>query len=146
MAHERDFEKIALSLSEVFTPATAINSADLFCGRTTQIRAIVDAINQVGQHAILYGERGVGKTSLGRILSTKLKGREMVPIIAPMVNCDSGDDFSSIWDKVFSEVPEEYQDNGEPSFSGDPLRPRTTLLLMLLEKNLKRSQNMASCM
>ncbi len=107
-----DFEAIALSLSRVFTPATAINSDDLFCGRKTQIRAVVDAINQIGQHAILYGERGVGKTSLGRILHKKLKGREPVPIVAPMVNCDSGDSFSSIWSKVLSEIPGEYMDEG----------------------------------
>jgi Cdc6-like AAA superfamily ATPase len=110
MADELDFESISLSLSQVFTPATAINSADLFCGRTAQIRAVVDAINQVGQHAVVYGERGVGKTSLGRILATKLRGREMVPIIAPMVTCDSSDGFHSIWTKVFSEIPTEYLD------------------------------------
>jgi len=105
-----DFEAMALDLSRVFTPATAINSEGLFCGRKNQVRAVVDAINQIGQHAILYGERGVGKTSLGRILPTKIKGREPVPIIAPMVNCDSGDSFSSIWAKVFSEISDEYMD------------------------------------
>ncbi|MGA2061589.1 MAG: ATP-binding protein [Thermoguttaceae bacterium] len=111
MADEfNDFESISLSLSRVFTPATAINSEDLFYGRINQVRAVVDAINQVGQHAILYGERGVGKTSLGRILPTKLRGREMVPIIALMITCDSGDNFSTIWSKVFSEIPNEFVD------------------------------------
>ncbi len=113
-----DFEKKALSLSQVFTPATAINSEDLFYGRISQVRAVVDAINQVGQHAILYGERGVGKTSLGRILPKKLKGREMVPIIDLMVNCDSGDSFSSIWSKVFSEIPSEFRE-GDNSYEED---------------------------
>jgi Cdc6-like AAA superfamily ATPase len=115
-----DFEKIALSLSRVFTPATAINSEDLFYGRINQVRAVVDAINQVGQHAILYGERGVGKTSLGRILPKKLLGREMVPIIALMINCDSGDSFPSIWSKVFSEIPSEFMDENIPYEENTP--------------------------
>lgn len=103
---EADFDKIAFRLSRVFTPTSPINKDDLFQGRKSQIRAVIDAINQAGKHAILYGERGVGKTSLGRILQTKLKSLESLPIIAPMVTCDSGDDFSTIWSKVFSELEE----------------------------------------
>jgi Cdc6-like AAA superfamily ATPase len=139
MAAAPDFEKIALDLSRVFTPATAINSVDLFCGRIPQIRAVVDAINQVGQHAIVYGERGVGKTSLGRIISTKLKGGELVPIIAPMVNCDSGDTFSSIWEKVFSEVPEQYLDSDNATLppETDPLAVRPEISPHIVRKNLE---------
>jgi len=124
MADEsNDLEGIALSLSRVFTPATAINSEELFCGRKIQVRAVVDAINQIGQHAILYGERGVGKTSLGRILAKKVRGREPVPIIAPMVNCDSGDSYSSIWAKVFSEIPSGHTDEDYPSEQDERSQP-----------------------
>jgi len=35
-----------------------------------QLEKVMDAINEDGQHAILYGERGVGKTSLANIMST----------------------------------------------------------------------------
>jgi Holliday junction resolvasome RuvABC ATP-dependent DNA helicase subunit len=33
----------------------------------------MDAINQQGQHVLIYGERGVGKTSLANVLSGFLK-------------------------------------------------------------------------
>ena len=101
-----DYQAIALRLTQFFRPSAAINSEELFQGRTPQVRAVVDAINQPGRHAIIYGGRGVGKTSLAQILAFKLKGREPVPIICAYVTCDSGDDFSTLWFKVFSEIEE----------------------------------------
>lgn len=126
-----EYEKIALRLTRVFTPTSPINSDDLFHGRKDQIRAVVDAINQAGQHAILYGERGVGKTSLGQILATKLGSVEPVPIIAPLVTCDSGDDYTSIWSKVFSDITDRmdgYDDNDQSGYELTPHDVRKRIL------------------
>lgn len=101
---EFDWESLDLRVSSVFTPSSPINSEELFRGRKTQVRALVDAINQPGRHAILFGGRGVGKTSLGKILPLKLRTIDPCPIIAPFVTCDSGDDYSTIWRKVFIEI------------------------------------------
>lgn len=108
-----DFDAIALTLGKVFKPTSPVKKEDLFHGRTTQIREVIDAINQVGKHVVLYGEAGVGKTSLGEILNTKLKGIESVPIIAPLINCDSSDSYSTIWQKMFDQIAEEYPDIAE---------------------------------
>lgn len=99
-----DWDVLALRLSSVFQPSAPINNEHLFKGRTRQVRAIVDAINQPARHAILFGGRGVGKTSLGKILKTKLRTFESVPIIAPYVTCGSTDNFSSIWRMAFVEM------------------------------------------
>src|SRR3990172_3607668 len=104
---ETDYQGIALRLTQYFRPSAAINSEELFQGRTRQVRAVVDAINQPGRHAIIYGGRGVGKTSLAQILTFKLRGREPIPIICAYVTCDSSDDFSTLWFKVFSEIEEQ---------------------------------------
>jgi Cdc6-like AAA superfamily ATPase len=102
---EIDFEQKAIRLGTLFTPATPIDAAELFCGRTNLIRQVIDAINQTGRHAILYGERGVGKTSLANILATRLTAKgESVTLLSPHVNCDSGDDFNKLWRKVFAEI------------------------------------------
>ncbi len=120
-----DYEAIALSLANVFQPSAPINSEELFRGRIQQVRAVVDAINQPGRHAILFGGRGVGKTSLGKILRTKLTTIESVPIISALITCDSSDDYSSIWNKVFAEI--EYRAEGNqaderlsPNMDGNP--------------------------
>jgi Cdc6-like AAA superfamily ATPase len=104
-----DYEAIALRLSRVFRPGTPIEQMDVFFGRLAEIRQVVDAINQAGQHVIIYGETGVGKTSLAQILKEKLRGVEDVPIIAPLINCDSGDSYPSIWSKVAEFIPNDPQ-------------------------------------
>ncbi len=62
----------------------------------------IDAVNQKGQHAIIFGDRGVGKTSLANVLSVFLPITEKVSSIR--VNCDTGDTFDSVWRKVFNEA------------------------------------------
>jgi Cdc6-like AAA superfamily ATPase len=100
---EGGWEEKAFMLSTVFKPATPINRRDLFAGRQSQIRDVVDAINQQGQHAVLYGERGVGKTSLANMILPNLK-TEAVPVVVTQINCMSSDTYSGIWRRVFEEI------------------------------------------
>lgn len=102
MADNRAPEQLALEASRVFTPAVPVSENALFAGRMDEIRRVVDVINQRGQHAVIYGERGVGKTSLANIIASKLTAS--VPILAPRINCDSTDSFPSLWKKIFSQV------------------------------------------
>ena len=101
-----DLFQLQQRLSEVFKPATPINQRALFFGRERQVFEVVNAINQEGQHIILYGERGVGKTSLAKQLLSRLYSTGGGVIVLPHVNCDSGDDYSTIWKKVFMEIIE----------------------------------------
>jgi putative ribosome biogenesis GTPase RsgA len=48
----------------VFTPHTPVNLVELFLGRTEEVQSIVAQINTPGQHSLLFGDRGVGKSSL----------------------------------------------------------------------------------
>ncbi len=79
-----------------------MSDRDLFIGRIEEIRRLVDAINQRGQHAAIFGNRGVGKTSLANIISSKLTAN--VPIVAPHVTCNTTDDFRSLWRAVLSNI------------------------------------------
>jgi len=104
VSKEINWDALSLRAGSIFTPSAPINSEELFRGRTAQVRDVVDAINQPGRHAILFGGRGVGKTSLGKILPKKLKTLQPFPIIAPFITCDSKDDYSSIWRKILIEI------------------------------------------
>ncbi len=64
-----------------------------------QLRRVSDAINQDGQHVVIFGERGVGKTSLSNIVGVMFGGRDFY---APRINCDSNDLFIDIWRKAFN--------------------------------------------
>lgn len=100
--HPDSAAKLRLSVGQAFTPAAPVARRDLFAGRDQQLETLVDVVFERGQHAIVYGERGVGKTSLASIL-TLVFAEE--PVKFPVrVNCDASDDFDSVWRKVLDEL------------------------------------------
>ena len=98
-----DWDDLEWQVGRVFTPAAPVNADDLFAGRQSQIGKVLDAINQSGQHVIIYGERGVGKTSLANVLSSRMVSSGK-PLISPRVNCDATDTYEELWKKVFSRI------------------------------------------
>lgn len=97
-----NFDDLQLQAGSVFTPGSPVNERDLFAGRVEQLSRIMQAASQRGYHAILYGERGVGKTSLSNILAGALSST--AGWIVPRVNCDTGDSFTSLWKKAFRDI------------------------------------------
>ncbi|KSF44095.1 ATP-binding protein [Pseudomonas aeruginosa] len=95
--------KKQMEVNRIFTPTTPVDESSLFSGRQQQLGRVVEAVAQKGQHVVIYGERGVGKTSLSNVLGQFLSGQSSV-VIAPRATADSGDSFSSLWRKVFSEI------------------------------------------
>jgi Cdc6-like AAA superfamily ATPase len=85
----------------VFTPAKPVQTDALFAGRAAQVEKVYNTMVEPGRHAVLYGERGVGKTSLANIVRERLERQEA---IVPKVSADSDDTYDSLWRKVFSEI------------------------------------------
>ncbi len=99
-------EKLDL-LNVVFSPASPIKKRELFFGRKQQVDKVKQALEQRGQHAILYGERGVGKTSLANIIS------EIFPdVICSKVTCNRTENFDAIWRKALSKITITYSSEG----------------------------------
>src|ERR1044071_6020696 len=97
--------RLRARLAQGFSPRSPIDRFELFAGRPSQIKAIVQAIGTRGGHAILYGERGVGKTSLVTVLReiySTVAGQEGTRMVK--VSCKEEDTFASAWKKMFSEI------------------------------------------
>lgn len=107
---QEDWDALRNDITEAFSPGAPVQEKDLFSGRTSQIRALTDAVSQRGRHAIVYGERGVGKTSLVNILKLVMHrpNRELIYV---RVNADPNDTFTSLWKKVFKRMT--YESEGE---------------------------------
>ena len=94
-----DKEQKLFLLNQVFSPTSPIKQKDFFFGRINQLNKVADAINEDGQHAILYGDRGVGKTSLANIMATSYTN--LYPV---KVTCNRQDNFRTLWENALDNV------------------------------------------
>ena len=105
-----DWSKLREEVFEVFTPGPPINELAMFAGRRTVIQRLQDITIERGRHAIIYGERGVGKTSLAGIYHRDLNrldpasGINTRQVVDVHVNSDTKDLFDSLWRKVFRRI------------------------------------------
>jgi Cdc6-like AAA superfamily ATPase len=110
---QMDWDAKTFEIMELFTPSAPIDENDLFAGRAHEINQIIEATLQRGQHAIVYGERGVGKTSLAKTFSVRLI-RPTKSLSSVMVNCDPADTFHTLWQKVYQDLAQQDGDNLTP--------------------------------
>jgi Cdc6-like AAA superfamily ATPase len=89
--------------NQIFTPSAPVAIAELFAGRQKQMSQIMDAIAERGRHAILYGERGVGKSSLAEIIPFVLP-RSLQTVRHLRVQAFSGDTFSNVARRIFGKL------------------------------------------
>ncbi len=98
------WERISL-VSAAFSPASPVSTRELFSGRAPQLTRLMDALQQRGQHALIYGERGVGKTSIAHVVKELIgTGPNGVKCIGVYYTCNRGDDFSHIWRVLLEEI------------------------------------------
>ncbi len=95
---QKELEKI-VSASQVFTPGAPVNSKQMFAGRESQLQRILETIPAPGRHPIIFGQRGVGKTSIANIIHVVFEDA-----VAVIVSCDGSDSFSTIWNRLLQNV------------------------------------------
>ena len=98
----------------LFTPSAPIAIAEMFAGRSRQASKIVDAVGERGRHVIIYGERGVGKSSMAQIAPFFIpKTHRSIRYIR--VQAFPGDTFSVVAKRIFSKIHfnEDYGDGNK---------------------------------
>lgn len=102
MGLERE-KKIAESgIRNIFTPHQPIAESDLLFGRQSEVQSLVETLNTPGQHVLLYGERGVGKSSLANVVASLLS--VMIAQKVHVKRCDQSDTFESILKSPLADV------------------------------------------
>lgn len=91
-----------IRVGQVFSPAAPIARQDLFAGRHEQMETLIDVAFERGQHAVVFGERGVGKTSMATVMTMVFGARATK--LAVKINCDVTDTYDTIWRKVLDEI------------------------------------------
>lgn len=83
----------------IFSPSAPVENVDLFFGRKKQINAVESAIYEKGQHVVMFGKRGAGKTSLANIT-----GQIFENVYTAKITCNRKDDYISLWDKMLQKI------------------------------------------
>lgn len=107
------WQRKIFKVGRVFSPGAPVNEVDLFAGRAKQVDDIMKATTQRGQHVIIFGERGVGKTSLANVLSEFLHiGNGKGTLRSGSVNCDGEETFPRLWSKIMKELQVVFESEG----------------------------------
>ena len=101
-------EKIRQSgISEAFTPSTPVNP-NFFCGRTNEVDRILSSVVSSKNHILLYGDRGVGKTSLAKYTCVVLSDNGYKEHFIE-VRCGKEDSFGSIINVILQKAGRQIQ-------------------------------------
>lgn len=99
---EKEGKIIRSGVRHIFTPYQPIKNTELFFGRAKEVQNIIQQLNTPGQHSVLFGERGVGKSSLANVACNTLKILTNDKLIVK--RCDSSDTFATIVEYLLKEV------------------------------------------
>ena len=96
------FAKVRMSLRTAFTPSLPVTDQRMFAGRTQVLTGLIEAIEEQRLHTVLYGERGIGKTSLLHVL---LQSAREARYLVVYLSCGSSTSFDEIFRSVASGIP-----------------------------------------
>jgi Cdc6-like AAA superfamily ATPase len=102
--------RLRLQINQAFTPGAPIDSKDLFAGRIAQVEKVLNVVFQKGTHAVLFGERGVGKTSLANIIFDFLVFDGRTTYARASTNCSEKTTFEEIWKTLLRQFTFEQPD------------------------------------
>lgn len=109
---DEDWQVLEREIISTFTPGTPINETDLLAGRAANVRQLQLAALDPGRHALVFGERGVGKSSLASTFHRPLNSPTRT-VLAVRIDCDANDNFDSMWRKVFRRIKHTASDGSE---------------------------------
>lgn len=94
-------KELYFRVGKVFTPNAPVGQESLFAGRTQQLKSLRRSVTGLGSHAVVFGDRGVGKTSLGFHVFKELPRKEFMAVA---VSCDRGVTYSELWRTILERV------------------------------------------
>jgi Cdc6-like AAA superfamily ATPase len=99
---DKDWAALRAEVLDIFTPGAPIDEVALFAGRQDHLQRLRDVVVSKGRHAVVYGERGTGKTSLANIFHLgQFKPRDVAYVY---VQCNESDSFDAMWRKALRRV------------------------------------------
>lgn len=105
-AQLEQFERLQSNLqklNETFTPTQPVKTKEIFAGRQEQLIECLSLANIVGLHGILYGDRGVGKTSIANMVEL-IGSLEKHDCVVQKIECTSSDTFEALMRQIYARI------------------------------------------
>lgn len=124
----KDWQLAETQARRLFNPSSPIDEDTFFSGRIEQLSDLLNVIYEKGAHAVLFGERGVGKSSLANIITARIPPA-VKNIKCIKENCRPEDTFFTLWSKMLFSYQYENLDIAEYLRSED----RAYIVIKILE-------------
>jgi Holliday junction resolvasome RuvABC ATP-dependent DNA helicase subunit len=98
---------VQTKLWEAFTPSRPKYSGRFFAGRRWALQRIITAVEQDQAHIVIYGPRGIGKTSLANVLAESASEVEYQVLKYP---CGSDATFEDVFRGLLRSLPADHLD------------------------------------
>jgi hypothetical protein len=95
-------DKIRLKLRAILTPSQPVTEPRAFAGRRKVLAQLIGALEDQRLHVVLYGSRGMGKTSLLHVLTQRARDARYQVVYG---SCGVGTTFSDLFRSLCSEIP-----------------------------------------
>lgn len=107
-------DRVRFHLRNAFTPSQPVLSNRMFAGRTEVLKTLIRSIEDQRLHVVLYGDRGIGKTSLLHILAQLARDARY---IVRYSSCGEETDFSEMMRAIAKDIPLLYHSDYAPTSS-----------------------------
>lgn len=96
------FLSLRMRLRSAFTPSQPIVEGKMFAGRQDLLANMISSIEDRRLHLVLYGERGIGKTSLLHVLAEAAQSARYIVVYS---SCGTNSNFQDTFHAAAVEIP-----------------------------------------
>lgn len=108
----KSLDKVRLKLRKAFTPSRPIMDVEMFAGRTELLEGLIRSIEDQQMHLVLFGPRGIGKTSALHILCNIARDARY---LVRYISCGERTDFPELFRAVLADIPLLYHEAYDPT-------------------------------
>jgi hypothetical protein len=103
---------IRVKLLSAYTPVQPVTDRRMFAGRIGIMNTLIHAVEEQRQHVVIYGERGVGKSSLLQLISQAAKDARY---LVAYIDCGQRSEFGETFRALAATIPLMYHSGYGPT-------------------------------